>query len=51
VLGQVDQMTLPKGARDVAQLLKATLHTVPAGHFLMQESPDPVLQALRSLWR
>jgi pimeloyl-ACP methyl ester carboxylesterase len=51
VLGQLDQMTLPKGARDVAQLLKATLHTVPAGHFLMQESPDPVLQALRSLWR
>ncbi len=50
VLGQWDQMTLPKGAREVAQALKASVHTVPAGHFLMQESPDPVLAALRSLW-
>jgi pimeloyl-ACP methyl ester carboxylesterase len=50
VLGQYDQMTLPKSAREVTQLLKATVHTVPAGHFVMQESPDPVLAALRSLW-
>jgi len=49
VLGQWDQMTLPKNAREVAQALKATVHNVPAGHFLMQESPDPVLAALRSL--
>jgi pimeloyl-ACP methyl ester carboxylesterase len=47
ILGQTDQMTLPKGAREVAQALKATVHTVPAGHFLMQESPDPVLNAMR----
>ncbi len=51
VQGQFDQMTPPKGAHEVAQLLKATVHTVPAGHFLMQECPDPVLMALRSLWR
>ena len=51
VLGQHDQMTQPKGATLVAQRLKATVHTVPAGHFLMQESPDPVLNALRALFR
>ena len=49
VLGQHDQMTLPRGATEVAQRLKAAVHTVPAGHFLMQESPDPVLNALREL--
>jgi pimeloyl-ACP methyl ester carboxylesterase len=49
VLGQFDQMTLPKAAADIAARLKATVHTVPAGHFLMQESPDPVLNALRSI--
>ena len=51
ILGQHDQMTLPKNAADVAQRLKATVHTVPAGHFLMQESPDPVLNALRDILR
>jgi pimeloyl-ACP methyl ester carboxylesterase len=48
VLGQYDQMTLPKSAKDIAQRLKATVHTVPAGHFLMQEAPDAVLLALRT---
>lgn len=47
VLGQHDQMTWPRGARDVAARLKATTHTVAAGHALMQEAPDAVLQALR----
>ena len=47
VLGQHDQMTRPLGATDIAQRLQAAVHTVPAGHFLMQESPDPVLNALR----
>ena len=47
VLGQFDQMSLPRGAADIAQRLKATVHTVPAGHSLMQECPDPVLNALR----
>jgi pimeloyl-ACP methyl ester carboxylesterase len=48
VLGNQDQMTQPKGAREVAALLKAQVHTVAAGHHLMAESPDPVLQALRA---
>ncbi len=47
VLAQEDQMTQPKAAREVATRLKASVHTVPGGHFLMQESPDPVLAALR----
>lgn len=51
VLGQADQMTLPRNASEVARKLKATVHTLPAGHFLMQESPDPVLNALRTLLR
>lgn len=48
VLGQFDQMTLPRAARDVAEWLKAKVHTVPAGHFVMAESPDPTLAALRA---
>ena len=48
VLGVADQMTLPRNARAVATRLKAAVHTVSAGHALMQESPDPVLAALRT---
>ena len=48
VLADADQMTLPRHAREVAGLLKARVHTVPGGHFLMQEQPDAVLHALRS---
>ena len=47
VLGQADQMTLPRGAQDIAQRLKATVHTVSAGHQLMAEAPDAVLAAVR----
>jgi pimeloyl-ACP methyl ester carboxylesterase len=47
VLAQADQMALPRAAVDVAQRLKAAVHTVPGGHYLMQESPDAVLNALR----
>ncbi len=47
ILGAADQMTAPRGAREVAAALKATVHTVPAGHFLMQESPDAVLGVMR----
>lgn len=50
VLAREDQMTLPKAAREVAAVLKAPVHTVPGGHFLLQESPDPVLAALREAW-
>jgi pimeloyl-ACP methyl ester carboxylesterase len=47
VLGAFDQMTNPKGARAVAEALKAQVHTVPAGHHLMGEAPDAVLHILR----
>lgn len=48
VLGQADQMTLPRNARAVSEALRARVHTVAAGHFLMQEAPDAVLAALRT---
>ena len=47
VLGAADQMTPPKAAAALAQSLKATVHTVAAGHQLMAEAPDAVLLALR----
>jgi pimeloyl-ACP methyl ester carboxylesterase len=47
VLGDLDQMTQPKGALAVATALKSTVHRLPAGHFLMQECPDGVLNAVR----
>jgi pimeloyl-ACP methyl ester carboxylesterase len=48
VLGEADQMTLPRGATSVAGQLKATVKTVPSGHYPMQEHPDAVLNALRT---
>jgi pimeloyl-ACP methyl ester carboxylesterase len=48
VLGTFDQMTPTMAAQDLAKALDATVHTVPAGHFLMQECPDGVLDALRT---
>jgi len=48
VLGAADQMTPPRAAAPLAKLLKAQVHTVPAGHQLMAEAPDAVLAALRS---
>jgi pimeloyl-ACP methyl ester carboxylesterase len=47
ILAASDQMTLPRAARDVAAVLKAAVHTVPGGHFLMQEQPEAVLAAMR----
>lgn len=47
VLAEHDQMTLPRNAREIAAALKAQVHQVPGGHFLMQEQPDAVLAALR----
>jgi pimeloyl-ACP methyl ester carboxylesterase len=47
LLGAFDQMTLPRSAQAVAGVLNARVHTVPAGHFLMQEAPDEVLNAVR----
>ncbi|MEW6707753.1 MAG: alpha/beta hydrolase [Pseudomonadota bacterium] len=48
VLGERDQMTAPKAAREIAATLKAQVLTLPAGHSLMQEAPDGVLNALRT---
>jgi pimeloyl-ACP methyl ester carboxylesterase len=47
ILGQFDQMTPPRSAREIGAALKAKVHTVPGGHFLMQECPDAVLAAMR----
>ena len=49
VLGIADQMTLLRGASALATALKATVDRLPAGHFMMQECPDGVLNALRRL--
>jgi pimeloyl-ACP methyl ester carboxylesterase len=48
VLGERDQMTLPKSAREIAQALNAHVTLLPGGHSLMQEAPDAVLNALRT---
>ena len=47
VLGERDQMTVPKQSREIALALKARVHTVAAGHALMTEAPDALLLALR----
>ncbi len=47
VLGERDQMTTPKHTRDIAKALRAHIVTLPAGHTLMTEVPDGVLNALR----
>ena len=47
ILGAADQMTPPRSTREISTALKATVHTVPGGHFLMQECPDDVLAAMR----
>jgi len=46
-LGERDQMTVPKQSREIAQALKARVHTLAAGHSLMTEAPDALLLALR----
>jgi pimeloyl-ACP methyl ester carboxylesterase len=48
VLGERDQMTTPKQAREIATALNARTVTLPAGHALMTEAPDALLVALRS---
>ncbi len=48
ILGGRDRMTLPRAAREVCSRLDAAVHTLPgAGHELMQEDPEGLLQALR----
>ena len=47
ILGERDQMTSPRQARELGQALKARVHMLAAGHALMTEAPDAVLAALR----
>lgn len=49
ILGERDQMTPPKAAREIATALKARIHTVPGcGHSIMLEQPDAFVAALRA---
>ena len=48
VLGERDQMTPLKAAAELAAALKAKVVRLPAGHSLMAEAPDGVLNALRA---
>jgi pimeloyl-ACP methyl ester carboxylesterase len=48
ILGRSDQMVAPKGAADLATALHADYVTLPAGHSLMGEAPDEVLNGIRS---
>ncbi len=48
VLGQADQMTPPKAAQSlIGRAKNARVVKLPAGHSLMTEAPDGVLQALK----
>jgi len=47
IVGTRDVMTPPKAAHALAQALRAPVLRVDAGHALMQEAPDPVLNAMR----
>ena len=51
VLGAKDLMTVPKTAADLARALKADIVTLPAGHSMMAEAPDAVLDALTDVHR
>lgn len=48
VIGQYDQMTTPRAAKEITAALKAQAVTVASGHHLMAEQPDAVLQAVRA---
>jgi pimeloyl-ACP methyl ester carboxylesterase len=48
IVGERDQMTPPKAAKELAAALKARVVHVPTGHHLMAEAPDAVLAALRA---
>ncbi|MEY2770077.1 MAG: hypothetical protein RIQ38_496 [Pseudomonadota bacterium] len=50
VLGSADQMTPPRAAQSLIRLApQARVLTLPAGHSLMTEAPDGVLDGLRQL--
>jgi pimeloyl-ACP methyl ester carboxylesterase len=49
ILGQYDQMTMPKNARSLIQKCShPRVDIVPAGHALMSEAPDAVLDAMKA---
>jgi pimeloyl-ACP methyl ester carboxylesterase len=48
ILGERDQMTMPKQAAEIGRALNATTLTLDAGHALMTEVPEALLSALRS---
>ncbi len=48
VLGARDQMTLPKQSAQLALALRGTTVSLPAGHALMSEAPEALLDALRN---
>ena len=48
VLGQRDQMTMPKQTEAIARALNADVVRLAAGHQSMAEAPDAVLAALRA---
>lgn len=47
ILGERDVMTPPKAAQALAELLHADVQRLPAGHALMSEAPEALLQGLR----
>ena len=49
ILGERDQMTAPRQAREIASALNARVVTTPAGHDLLAEAPEQVLSALREV--
>jgi pimeloyl-ACP methyl ester carboxylesterase len=48
ILGERDQMTSPKATAELAKALEARVLMVPAGHQLMAEAPEPVLNVMRT---
>ena len=51
VLGARDQMTPPRATREIAAALKARSVLLPAGHALMTEAPNALIDALRDALR
>lgn len=48
ILGAKDAMTPPKAAQPLAAMLGARVQTLPAGHSLMTEAPEGMLNALKA---
>jgi pimeloyl-ACP methyl ester carboxylesterase len=51
ILGRRDQMTAPRASKELAAALKAEVKLVDAGHSLMAEAPEQVLNAIREALR